>query len=376
MRSGCAPDYFTDDLPGAPLASRFWTYDLTGAPDANSPSVIDTMWIDNTDIDADGVPESSRDVAYTGLFDVNGDGNPDRITSSGPELQVQLWNPATKTFVTNQGSSKAISGADVTVGSVWDIDGSGRLAVISTDTNHKLFCHRSDRRRGEGGVLPPHFPSYLRTYQWDNYEPNDGQDTNGDGMPDAIIRVPSALTSRGDFYGYISTQNDKDYYLIDGAYSGPICMTSPKTAAFTMKVFSFSDKLSPVGPDGLVWQNATPAKTKCFSAGSVNPPRSGEYRFIVGIESQGTASPLALLERPPRGQGPRDSAARLNTLPRHDPRPTRGVFPLSRRLGELTWVARRRGAAGDRGPRSQRRRAPRARARSTHLVLVDDGALC
>ena len=58
-----------------------------------------------------------------------------------------------------------------------------------------------------------------------------------------------------------------------------------------MKVFSCSDKLSPVGPDGLVWQNATPAKTKCFSAGSVNPPRSGEYRFIVGIESQGTASP-------------------------------------------------------------------------------------
>ncbi len=285
--------YFTDDVPGSPSTFRSWTYDLTGTPDANSPSPIDRRWINNTDIDADGVPESSSDVAYLGLFDVNGDGNPDRITSSGTELQVQLWNPATKTFVTNPGSNMAVSGASETVRSVWDIDGSGRLAVISTDASHNLHCHQLGPKTWQkNAILPPHFPTYLRTYQWDNYEPNDGQDTNGDGMPDAIIRVPSALTSKGDFYGYISTPTDKDYYLIDGAHSGPICMTSPKTAAFTMKVFSFSDKVAPAGPDGLVWQDTSTATTKCFSPGSVNPTRLAEYRFIVGIESQGTPSPF------------------------------------------------------------------------------------
>ncbi len=27
--------------------------------------------------------------------------------------------------------------------------------------------------------LPPHLPSYLRTNQWDNFEPNEGADTSG-----------------------------------------------------------------------------------------------------------------------------------------------------------------------------------------------------
>ena len=283
--------YFTQQTVGSPSSSRYWGFDLMGMPDAQSPATTNTLWNGTTDIDQDGMPETTGDVAFLGLFDVDGDGYPDRVVASGSELLLQLWNPDTKSFVTNPGSSKVISASNVTVRTLWDIDGSGRLAVISTDASHNIHCHQlGPQTWRKESSLPPHFPQYLRTYQWDNYEPNEGGDTNGDGMPDQIIRVPSALTTKGDFYSYISSPTDKDYYLIDAGYSGPVCMTSPDVASYTLKAYTFSDKVAPAGPDGLVWEDTTTTKTKCFYPGSVMPPRHGEYRFIIGVESQGAAS--------------------------------------------------------------------------------------
>lgn len=290
IRAGVS--YFPDQMVGSVGFARYWTYDLMGMPDANSPSSVSTTWVGVTDVDHDGVPEDFADVRYVGLFDVNGDGYPDRMTASGGELRVDLWDTSTKSFVNHPGSNKVISASNVTVRTMWDIDGSGRLAVLSTDSSHNIYCHQLGPQTWlKEASLPPHFPQYLRTFQWDNYEPNEGGDLNADGMPDQIIRVPSALTTKGDFYGYISHMTDKDYYLIDGGYSGPICLTSPQVASFTLNVYAFSDKLAPAGPDGLVFQDTSATKTKCFYPGSVMPPRQGEYRFIIGVESQGTASP-------------------------------------------------------------------------------------
>lgn len=283
--------YFDSQMAGSSSTGRNWTFDLMGVPDANSPYTT-SLWTGITDVDNDGVPEELLDVRYVGLFDVNGDGFPDRITSSGGQLRANLWDTTTKTFVNHPGSNKVISASNVTVRTLWDVDGSGRLAVISTDASHNIYCHQlGPQTWRKNASLPPHYSQYHRTFQWDNYEPNEGTDTNADGMPDQIIRIPSALTTKGDFYGYISHAADKDYYLVDGGYSGPICLTSPQNESFTLKAYSFTDKLAPAGPDGFVWEDAGTAKVKCFYPGSLTPQRHGEYRFIIGVESQGTASP-------------------------------------------------------------------------------------
>jgi hypothetical protein len=215
--------------------------------------------------------------------------------SNGKGIDVQLWDASTKKFASNPGSAKTLSSTTVRVGTMWDIDGSGRLAVLSTDESHNLYCHQLGPQTWlKDSSLPPHFPKHLRTFQWDNYEPNEGADLNGDNMPDAdqIIQIPSALTNKGDFYGYISTVDDRDYYLIDAGWSAPVCLTSPDVASYSFEVYSFTDK-GPVDgkPDGKVWENTSSAKSKCFYPGNVIPQRQGEHKYIVGIKSQGTASP-------------------------------------------------------------------------------------
>lgn len=279
-------------VPYSASTYHYWSFGLDGMPLPGSPvQDHDALVKDSTDIDDDGIFETSWEATGFGHFDVNGDGYPDRITASGKELRIELWNQTTKTFVTNPGSSKSISASDVQTWAAWDMDGDGRLEVLSADQSMKVYCHEL----GEGTwdkthMLPPHMTPHLRTNQWDNYEPNEGQDSNGDGVPDQFIPIPSALTAKGDFYGYLSSATDKDFYLLDTNYYGATCLTSPKNRSYTMRVYSFDDKVAPTGPDGLVWSDTSNATTKCFYSTSVVPARYGEFKFVVGIESQGTFS--------------------------------------------------------------------------------------
>jgi hypothetical protein len=281
---------------------RYWTFDLAGQPLAGSPTDTNLLWDEVSDVDRDGTPESFSDVAWLGLFDVNGDGYPDRVHAQGAELLLSLWDPATGAFVESVGSRRRIANAAVTVRSAWDIDGDGRLEVIASDATGNVFCQRlGEATWNKTGVVPPHFPLYLRTNQWDNYEPNEGADVNGDGLPDRYIRVPSALTAKGDFYGFLSSPTDKDYYLINPSYTGDVCVTAPAGLTYDLKVFSFADlwnntthAATPDGkPDGLVWQDlAADKSTKCFVGSYVVPYRYAEYRFVIGIEPhEGSFSP-------------------------------------------------------------------------------------
>ncbi len=252
-----------------------------------------SLWRDTSDVDDDGVLESyGNDIANVGLFDVNADGFPDRITSSGKSLRVQLWDPKNKAFKTNVGSDHAAAASNVSVQSIADLDGDGRLQVVASDSAGGLYCHElGPGTWNTGSSLPPAIPAAYRTNQWDNFEPNDGGDANADGLPDRTLRIPSALTATGAFTSYLSTATDKDYYLVDTDWSARICLRAPKGRTYGLEVYAFADrwnnatKLAPGDgkPDGLIWQDTGAFQHKCFSATNVTPYRQGEFKFIIGV---------------------------------------------------------------------------------------------
>jgi hypothetical protein len=293
--------YFTSNIPNAsnPSTARFWRFGVDGA--ALSTSSSDNRFHEVTDIDDDGTLENASELAFLGFYDVNGDGRPDRIRASGTNLEVDLWDAGKKTFVHHPPSSFKVATSDLAVHAAWDINNDGRIEVFSADAVGNLYCHAlGPDTWNRYSNLPPHFPAYLRTHQWDNYEPNEGADTNGDGVPDRVIRLPSALTAKGDFYSYLSSPTDKDYFLVDTAYTAEICVRAPKGRAYDLRIFALADRwnndtkaVPPDGkPDGLIWEDTSDKQTKCFFSSNLLPNRHGEHRFIVGIESSnGTFSP-------------------------------------------------------------------------------------
>ncbi len=276
-----------------------WAWDVEGNtvegyPDQNAP-------LYPNDVDDDGVEEHIGVGAWNGLFDLNGDGFPDYVTQNGANLRVFLWDDGLKKFVHHAESQFDTGNDAITVRGMWDVDDDGRLEVISTvNSTGRTDCHKLGASTWNlNSSLPPHFPSYLRTFQWDNYEPNDGQDFDADGMPDAVIQVPSALTAKNRFYSYISDADDEDFFLVDAAWGGHICMRSPKGRNYDMSVYAFADKWNndtqdpgaDGQPDGLIWTNDSASAQKCFHGSSVYPYRYGEYRFIVRIRPVDGFSP-------------------------------------------------------------------------------------
>jgi hypothetical protein len=254
-----------------------------------------------TDIDDDGKSESNGYMADYGLWDVNGDGYPDQVYTTGNELRVALWVPASKTFVEHVPSRKVVSSSATGLRGIWDMNGDGRLDVTVADGAGKVYCQQLGAATfTKKSSLPPHLSIYQRTNQWDNFEPNPGTDTNADGLPDKLIQVASALTRKGNFYSYLSSPTDKDYYKIDASWGGQICLQAPKGREYTLKVFSYADKWNNVSklapadgkPDGLLWTATTTAGGQvCFGGNSVLPTRYGEYKFAIGVESSKGSSP-------------------------------------------------------------------------------------
>ncbi len=295
--------YFETAEPNVanPSTGRYWAFDISGQALEDSPASSQPPGWYPTDVNDDGQVESSGAMLYLGLWDVNGDGFPDRLYSSGSELRIALWDEEHGTFEEHTPSRFVVSGVGVSLYAAWDIDGDGRINVLSGDDNGNVYCHSLGQGTwNKAASLPPHFPAYLRTYQWDNYEPNEGQDIDGDGVPDRFIRVASALTKKGNFYSYLSHPDDLDFYLVDASWSGNICLTAPRGRRYTLDVYSYYDRWdntshdpTPDGlRDGLIWSTTTSAGgTACFHGSYVVPYRYGEYRFVIGISSEEGYSP-------------------------------------------------------------------------------------
>ncbi len=288
--------YFTSNKPNVanPSTTRYWRFDLAGKALTGSPSTTSSLWVGTTDVDRDGkADDHGSNVAYVGLYDVNGDGYPDKLYG-GAQLRIALWDKTKKTFVENVGSRHLVSAKSVYPRAVWDINGDGRLEVISSGADGSVYCHALGKKTwNRSGVLSSRFTPFNRTYQWDNLEPNEGADTNKDGIPDATIQLPSALTHKGNLHSYLSTAKDKDYYLIATGWGGKICMTAPVGKSYKLKVYSFKDRWNNGSHiagadgkvDGLLWTKASSKGGQvCFYGSYVMPPRYGEYKFVIGVE--------------------------------------------------------------------------------------------
>ncbi|HIA01219.1 MAG TPA: hypothetical protein EYN66_04820, partial [Myxococcales bacterium] len=289
--------YFTTNVSqqNNPSTYRYWRFNLKGELLEGPTNSSSIYWQDNTDIDDDGVLEARGEVNWPGLFDVDGDGFPDRLRSSGPNLLVDLWDNQKKTFINQAASTLSVSDDNISLQAIWDIDGDGRVEALSRDTVGRVFCHKlGEDTWNKHSSLPPHDSSTYRTGQWDNFEPNDGADTSGDGIPDRISRIPSAVTSPGNFYSYLSHAEDQDFYLVDTSWGGSVCVRSPKDRVYTIHIYSYKDRWNndTQAPgadgkvDGLIWEDTGNAQNKCFHGNKVAPHRYGEYRFVVGIKGK------------------------------------------------------------------------------------------
>ena len=282
---------------------RYWRYDPKTCKSLDKkPSTSNNLWKGTTDLDHNGVPEDhGRDLGIwgsygVGLFDVNGDGYPDRIYSSNGELRLELWRKGLKDFKENKGSRRGVSAKDLYVRSAWDVNADGRLEVISTDMAGNVYCHSLGQKSWHRySSLPPRFTMFSRTFQWDNHEPNEGKKLSG-GVPTDVAWIPSALTAKGDLHGYLSSAKDRDYYKINPAWDSHVCLRAPKGKQYKLKVYSYLDRWSnktrqlPADgkPDGLIWEQATPAGGEvCFHWTRVYPYRGGEYKLVIGVEPKG-----------------------------------------------------------------------------------------
>ncbi len=279
-----------------------WAWDSSGEVAPQAPTQDGGLFpLYPTDVDDDGVPEQVSHVARIGLFDIDGDGFPDRVRTVGTELLLDFWDPEIGGFASNPGSSLEVSGESLRLGGLWDLNGDGRIEALVSDDQGQVFCYAL----GQGtwnrhSSLPPHLTPVLATNQWDNFEPNDGADLDDDGLPDQVVHVPSALTAEGNFYSYLTTAEDEDFFLVNTDWGGGLCLRSPPGRNYGVAVYSYADKINEAAgapgqdglPDGLVWENTSGATTKCFSGSLVYPYRYGEYRFIIRIWSlDGTSSP-------------------------------------------------------------------------------------
>ena len=282
-----------------PSMSLYWRYDLDGQPLPGQPTDASPFSLDTTDIDDDGLPEANGDVATVGLFDVDGDGFPDRLRRAGTELRLDLWSPDAATFIEHVPARKTLGTATLTEPRVWDIDGDGHIEVVVGDSAGRVHCQELGQDTWhKASSLPPHLGPVHPTNQWDGFEPNDGEDLDGDGMPDRVLAIPSALTAKGEFYSYLTSEEDVDVFRVDAAWGGNICMTSPPGRSYSLGIYALSDKVDnatgEMGADGqvdgLVWEDTGAAATKCFHGSLVFPHRKGEYHFVVEIRSDGGGS--------------------------------------------------------------------------------------
>jgi hypothetical protein len=278
--------------PSAP--GHTWLYDKTGKALPPSPAQSGISMYP-TDVDDDGVPEDIGAAAEVGLFDADKDGYPDQVYVQGTNLKLAFWDKAQKKFVENPGSAIEVSGKALSLGGAWDIDGNGRLDVTLSDEQGQVFCYElGSTTFNPLSSLPPQIPAAYRTFQWDNFEPNDGKDLNADGLPDRAVRIPSALTAKGYFYSYLTGAEDNDYFVVDAQWGGQICLTSPPKRTYNLAVYSYFDKWNNAThaagkdglPDGLVWSDESDKTSKCFNANLVFPNRTGEYKFAIRIWSK------------------------------------------------------------------------------------------
>jgi len=259
--------YFAVKGPPA-LGSKYfhWRFNLQGQALGNPTEVGSTTAIIPVSISDSGPEISVPETRSVGLWDVNGDNLPDRITTQGSDLVLELYDPVSETFVEHKAARKEI-GEFALVRSISDRKNNLKdgLDILVAYKNGYVECLEMGKDTfNRDGSIPPYDSPYYRTYQKDNYEPNDamsytnqewGQDTTRFRIP----WLPSNLTGFGRAWSYLESKSDTDFFQVKATSSSEICVRSPVGYQYEFTVSS------PEAPNDSLWESTS------IEAGAVEP---------------------------------------------------------------------------------------------------------
>ena len=242
--------YFTDKGPPAKGSTFYhWKYEQNGMPlgepvEVDSPKALLPVRFHKAH-----PPVSVHEVRTVGLWDVNGDTYPDRLSTSGDELVLELYDPASQSLVEHKAARFKV-GPNATVRSI--SHKANRLrALVAFQGGYVQCLEMGSGTHHRDGSIPPFEPPYYRTYQKDNFEPNDG-----DALPNTnptryrIPWLPSNLTAFGRAWGYLEDDLDEDYFQVKAVNDSEVCLRSP----IDSQPYSFSLS-SPTNPKTPIWQS-------------------------------------------------------------------------------------------------------------------------
>ena len=235
-----------------------WRFNLQGQA-LGTPTEIDSPTaIIPVSIDDSGPTLSVPETRSVGLWDVNGDNLPDRITTEGSDLVLELYDPVSETFVEHKPARKEI-GEFALVRSISDRKKTGKdgLDILVAYKDGYVECLELGQDTfNRDGSIPPYDSPYYRTYQKDNYEPNDamshtfqerGQNTTNFRIP----WLPSNMTGFGRAWSYLESKADKDFFKVKATSNSEICIRSPVGYQYEFTVSS------PEAPNAVLWDSSS-----------------------------------------------------------------------------------------------------------------------
>lgn len=202
-----------------------WRYNTSGVPLGNPTKTDSSQVPHGISITNKSAPLTVPELRTIGLYDVNGDNLPDRIRTDEQDLILELYDKGSNTFIEHQSARLAI-GEKAHVGAIWDRNNDQKLDVLVTDANGSLHClELGENTYNRDGSIPPYDSPYYRTYQKDNYEPNDGLPLGPNTR--RIPWLPSNLTALGRAWSYLESEDDVDYFRVKVVGTSEICVRSP-----------------------------------------------------------------------------------------------------------------------------------------------------
>jgi hypothetical protein len=237
--------YFKSKLSPEPGGIFYhWRYSTSGVP-LGTPAQIDSSQVPlSVSITNKSALLTVPELRTIGLYDVNGDSFPDRIRTDDKDLILELYDKGSNTFIEHQSARLAI-GEKAHIGSIWDRNNDQKLDVLVTDANGSLHCLELGKNTyNRDGSIPPYDSPYYRTYQKDNYEPNDGLPLGPNIIndPRRIPWLPSNLTALGRAWSYLESEDDVDYFQVKVVGNSEICVRSPMGVEYE---YEFSVWFSP-----------------------------------------------------------------------------------------------------------------------------------
>ena len=195
--------------------THHWNFSVGGAKNQGPPDEDNPNFCYYEDNDGDGEPECQSSM-WTVMHDMDGDRDLDQVYVSGNRIVVRLWD--------GEGFRIMPAGLDIggsgTVQYVGQLDQDNRLDVLISQPDGTLYCVRL----GEDTHHPWTSRGQMigrqveRTFQRDNWEPNDTMDT-----------AYAVHYDKDIMHGTIGAPGDEDWFRLVSSYDRVSRIQAPQS---------------------------------------------------------------------------------------------------------------------------------------------------